>query len=103
MSIVKREEGFTLIEMIFILSTILVILLLVIPVVTSNRSMKEKNCEEQIEVIDNQIILYQIEKGALPRDILDLTSSNPPYLKEKQAICPNGNSIFINEGKAYEK
>lgn len=39
----KRNNGFTLIEMIFCISVILVILLLVIPNVTSkNRVVKEK-------------------------------------------------------------
>lgn len=46
----KRNNGFTLIEMIFCISVILVILLLVIPNVTSkNRVVKEKSCDAQIE------------------------------------------------------
>ena len=41
-----KRKGFTLIEMIFCISVILVILLLVIPNVTSkNRVVKEKSCE----------------------------------------------------------
>ena len=40
----KRNNGFTLIEMIFCISVILVILLLVIPNVT-NRVVKEKSCD----------------------------------------------------------
>ena len=47
---IKKENGFTLIEMIFCISVILVILLLVIPEVTSkNRIVKEKSCDAQIE------------------------------------------------------
>ena len=51
-------------EMIFCISVILVILLLVIPNVTSkNRLVKEKSCDAQIEVVNSQIILYEIEIG----------------------------------------
>ena len=45
----KMQKGFTLIELIFCISIILVILLLVIPNVTSkNRVVKEKSCDAQI-------------------------------------------------------
>ena len=55
---IKKENGFTLIEMIFCISVILVILLLVIPEVTSkNRIVKEKSCDAQIEVVNSQIVL----------------------------------------------
>ena len=48
----SNKKGFTLIEMIFCISVILVILLLVIPNVTSkNRLVKEKSCDAQIEVV----------------------------------------------------
>lgn len=99
-----NKKGFTLIEMIFCLSVILVILLLVIPNVTSkNRAVKTKSCDAQVEVVNAQIILYEIENGELPTSISQLTSGNPPYIKEKQAICPNGNEIYIRDGQAYAK
>ena len=86
----KRNNGFTLIEMIFCISVILVILLLVIPNVTSkNRVVKEKSCDAQIEVVNSQIVLYEIENGELP------------YLTEKQATCPSGLRISISDGQAY--
>ncbi|WP_418490840.1 competence type IV pilus major pilin ComGC, partial [Faecalibacillus faecis] len=72
---IKKENGFTLIEMIFCISVILVILLLVIPEVTSkNRIVKEKSCDAQIEVVNSQIVLYEIEHGELPTSMSQLTS-----------------------------
>ena len=60
----SNKKGFTLNEMVFCISVILVILLLVIPNVTSkNRLVKEKSCDAQIEVVNSQIILYEIEIG----------------------------------------
>ena len=83
--------------MIFCISVILVILLLVIPNVTSkNRLVKEKSCDAQIEVVNSQIILYEIEHGELPTSMSQLTSGSHPYLKEKQAVCPSGLAIRIS-------
>ncbi|HIX80696.1 MULTISPECIES: competence type IV pilus major pilin ComGC [unclassified Thomasclavelia] len=100
----KMQKGFTLIELIFCISIILVILLLVIPNVTSkNRVVKEKSCDAQIEVVNSQIILYEIEHGRLPTSISDLTSGDHPYLTQKQATCPSGLSIYISDGQAYAR
>ena len=97
-----NKRGFTLIEVMFCLSVILVILLLVIPNVTSkNRVVKEKGCGAQVEVVNSQIILYEIEHGELPDSISDLTSGSNPYLKENQATCPSGVLISIRDGQAY--
>ncbi len=97
-----NRKGFTLIEMIFCISVILIILLLVIPNVTNKNSIvKDKGCEAQIEVVNSQILLYEIENGELPISISDLTSGDHPYLTEKQGICPNGKDISISDGQAY--
>ena len=98
----KNTRGFTLIEMVFCISIILIILLLVIPEVTSkNKVVKEKSCDAQLEVVNSQIILYEIEHGELPTSISQLTSGNHPYLKEKQTVCPSVLSIYISDGEAY--
>lgn len=100
----NNNKGFTLVEMIFCLSIILVILLLVIPNVTSkSKIVKDKACDAQLAVVNSQIILYEIENDAIPTAISQLTQGNPPYLKEKQATCPSGQSIYIDNGQAYAK
>ena len=78
----KNNKGFTLIEMIFCISVILIILLLVIPNVTSKNA---------------------VDKGKLPTSIHALTSGSNPYLTKKQATCPNGKKIAISNGQAYVK
>ena len=99
-----NKKGFTLVELVFCISVILVILLLVIPNVTSKNSIvKEKSCDAQIEVVNSQIILYEIENGKLPTKISQLTSGDTPYLTEKQSVCPNGKKILIKDGQAYVK
>ena len=98
----KMQKGFTLIELIFSISIILVILLsLIANVSTKNRVVKEKSCVAQIVVLNSQIILYEIEHARLPTSISDLTSGDHPYLTQKQATCPSGLSIYISDGQAY--
>ena len=63
--------------------------------------VKGKGCEAQVEVVNSQIILYQIEHDELPTSISQLTSGSNPYLTKKQATCPNGKSIYISNGQAY--
>lgn len=97
-----KKDGFTMIEMLFCLGIILVILLLVIPNVTSKNAMvKDKGCEALLEVVNAQILLYEINEGELPTSIEDLTSGQNPYLSKKQSACPNGKHIYISEGQAY--
>ena len=61
---IKKENGFTLIEMIFCISVILVILLLVIPEVTSkNRIVKEISCDAQIALMAEEKSPWRISLG----------------------------------------
>ena len=72
-------------------------------VTSKNAIVKEKSCDAQIEVVNSQIILYEIENGKLPTKMSQLTSGGSPYLTEKQAVCPNGKKIQIKNGQAYVK
>lgn len=99
-----NNKGFTLIEMIFCLSVVLIMLLLVIPNVTSkNNTVKDRGTEALLEVVNSQILLYEIDTGHLPGSIDDLTSTNPPYLTQKQTVAPNGQEIYIENGQAYAR
>ena len=99
-----NKNGFTLIEMIFCLSVVLVLFLLVIPNVTrKNTIVKDRGCKAQVEVVNSQILLYEIEHGQLPTSIDDLTSGDQPYLNKEQASCPNGLEIYIEDGQAYAR
>lgn len=101
-AMIYKTHGFTLIEMIFCISVILVILLLVIPFVTKkNNLVKTKSCDAQVEVVNSQIVLYEIDKGKLPTSIGQLTSGEKPYLTKKQATCPDHRKIYISDGQAY--
>lgn len=97
-----NRRGFTLIEVLLCISVILIILMLVIPNITEkNLMIKNKGCDAQIEVVNSQILLYEIENGYLPSNVDELIQKN--YLTKKQGICPNGKKIYISDGQAYAK
>lgn len=97
-----KKQGFTLIEMMVVLGIVMVLMLLVIPNVTSkNDVIKDKGCEALIDVVDAQIQLYEISEGHLPSSVQELISGG--YLTEKQGVCPNGKRISISHGQAYHE
>ena len=97
----KNLKGFTMIESLFVLAIMMVILMIVIPNVTmKNEVVKDKGCEAMLEMVNGQIQMYEIEFGELPDSIDDLISAD--YLKESQRSCPNGSSISIVDGQAYD-
>ena len=81
------RRAFTLVEMLFVLSIVMILMLLVIPQVTL------------LDVIDAQIQLYEINEGDLPSSVSDLIRGG--YIDEKQGVCPNGKNISISHGQAY--
>lgn len=94
------KKAFTLVEMLFVMTIVMILLLLVIPQVTKkSQAVKEKGCDALIGVIDAQIQLYELCEGRLPNGINDLIRGG--YIEEKQSHCPDGREIDIANGQAY--
>ncbi|HLR01126.1 MAG TPA: competence type IV pilus major pilin ComGC [Virgibacillus sp.] len=90
----KKESGFTLIEMLIVLTIISLLIILIIPNVSSkNDSINEKGCEALVEVVQTQAGAYYLDNGEYP-SMSDLESSN--YITEGQTKCKNGQSINID-------
>lgn len=95
----KKESGFTLLEMIIVLAVICLIFLLTLPNIKQKQDIiNRKGCDALIEVVNSQILLYRIENDEEVSDIDELISEG--YLKEKQAKCPDGSDIMIIDGQA---
>lgn len=96
------KKAFTLVESLFVLAIMMIILMVVIPNVTSkNDVVKDKGCDALLSVVNSQIILYELETGTLPTSIDDLIDGTNKYLKENQRTCPNGKTIGISNGESY--
>lgn len=93
------KKGFTILEMILVLSVISLIFLITLPnIQQKNEIIQKKGCEALIEVVNSQILLYELENLETPSDISQLIDGG--YLKEGQQRCPNGQQIQIFEGEA---
>ncbi len=94
-----KKTAFTILEMMLVLLVISVILLLIIPNIVGKQAMiKDKGCQAQIEMINAQILLYEIENGEMPGSMQALVDSG--LVTEKQRICANGDAIEIVDGQA---
>lgn len=93
------KKGFTILEMIIVLTIIALIFLLTIPnIQAKKRAIDEKGCEALVEVVNAQILLYEVEKLETPTSIQVMIEDG--YIKESQSRCPNGKQIHLVAGEA---
>lgn len=93
------KKAFTILEMLIVLAIIALLFLLTLPNIAQKQAIIErKGCEALVEVVNGQIILYEIENGHTPSSIDVLIAEG--YLKEAQSKCPNGLNIDIFDGQA---
>lgn len=95
----KNQEGFTILEMIIVLSIIALVFLLTLPNIQQKQEIiHDKGCEALVEVVNAQILLYEVEHLVPPTSINQLIAEG--YLKETQRRCPAGEMIEIANGQA---
>lgn len=94
----KKEKGFTLIEMLIVLLIISVLILITIPNVTKHFStVDDKGCKAFLQMVQGQVEAYKLEYKTIPT-ISDLVAKD--YLKEDETSCPNGKPVTIkNNGE----
>lgn len=91
----KNESGFTLVEMLIVLMIISMLILLIVPHVSKkSANINEKGCEALVELVQAQVIAYEIDNKRLP-DSLDVLENG--YIEEEHRTCGNGNEIVMNE------
>lgn len=94
-----NSQGFTLLEMMIVLSIIALVFLLTLPnIQQKEKIIREQGCHALVEVINTQAILYEVENLVPPDSMSDLISKG--YIKESQRRCPNGDQIEISHGQA---
>lgn len=97
-----NSKGFTILEMMIVLSIIALVFLLTLPnIQQKEKIIRKKGKEALIEVVNSQILLYEVENSKSPRNIDELIRAG--YLKESQRRCPDGTEIYIHNGQAYAR
>ncbi|MBM7569679.1 competence type IV pilus major pilin ComGC [Aquibacillus albus] len=83
----NNQKGFTLIEMLIVLTVISTLLILLIPnLADKNNTMQTKGCNALVQLTESQIQAYEIDNGSTPIDIQTLIEGE--YLQTDQ--CANG-------------
>lgn len=89
----KNAHGFTLIEMMIVMTIISILLLIIVPNMSASTSVvKEKSCDATIKLLQSQVAVYEIEHGSPPTDIDDLAQ----YVDRTD--CPDGTELTITDG-----
>lgn len=95
-------KGFTVLEMILVLTIIMIVFMLTLPNIQQKRDIvNNKGCDVLVEVVNSQILMYQLETGETDVSMDDLIREG--YLKESQRKCPNGNEIVIYDNEAKQQ
>jgi general secretion pathway protein G len=77
----RREGGFTLIELVIVMAIIAILASLAVPVFTNTiKNAKEAALKEDLHVMRNAIDSYTMDKGKAPQSLDDLVQAG--YLRE---------------------
>ncbi|MFU0791481.1 competence type IV pilus major pilin ComGC [Virgibacillus proomii] len=88
----KKNDAFTLIEMLIVLMIISVLVILIIPNLGKrSKEVNHKGCDALISVVQAQVDTYHAEKNRYPSS---LNTMIPEYLNEEQKTC-NGNKELV--------
>ena len=97
-----NKKGFTLLEMILVVSVLSILFLLSVPSIQRVlATVDEKGCSALLKVVDTAIVQYRLETGYLPDDVYDLIDRG--YLSDSQIECTNGKKILIVSGEAHAR
>ena len=98
----EKQAGFTILEMLIVLSIISLIFLLTLPNIQRRLAMiREKGCDSLVDVINSNIIQYDLEIGEIPQAMEDLLDLG--LIKEQQMKCPGNEEIVIVDGQAIRQ
>lgn len=93
----KNQNGFTLIEMLFVLMIISILLILIVPSFSSKSSgIHDQGCDALVQVVQAQAEMYQLNESKKVTDIQELVTLE--YITNDQTTCPNGDKLSIKSG-----
>lgn len=92
----KNKNGFTLIEMILVVSIILVLATIAVPKFTASaKTAKVAKIQADIRTVSNAAAMYEFDNGAAPENIEGLTSApNGKAYLEFVPKAPEGGSEY---------
>ena len=92
-----RKRGFTLIEMMVVISIILILLSVAMPIYSHSLARKrEENLRQNLETLNKVIVQYTLDKQKAPKSLEDLVEAK--YLKTvPEDITGSSNTWQVDE------
>lgn len=95
----RLREGFTLLEMIIVVTIISILFLLTVPNIQKTLGIVDKKgCSALSKTVDSAILQYRLDHGRDPGSTQDLVSEG--LLTQEQLTCDDGRTIGISNGQA---
>ena len=93
------KKGFTLLEMIIVVSIISILFILTVPNIQKVLAVvNKKGCDALVKVVDSAILEYRLEYGRDPGSTADLIHAG--FMSDGQTKCEDGRTISIYGGQA---
>lgn len=94
-----QTKGFTLLEMVIVVTIIAILFLLSVPNIQKTLTIVDKKgCNALTKTVDSAILQYHLEYDENPGSTSDLI--NAGLLNEEQTHCDDGRTISISGGQA---
>lgn len=98
----KNEEAFTLVEMLIVLLVISVLMILIVPTLSSSsEDINDKGCSALVQVVQTQIELYYLEERHHPASLDELVQKS--YITENQTSCSSQQSLSYDSNTGIVK
>lgn len=95
------KKGFTMIEMVLVMSVIVIIFLLTLPNIQETLGIvNNKGCDAQLKIIDAAILQYQLKFDAIPTSMNQLVDAK--LITKRQTLCSDKGAIRIENGQAVQ-
>ena len=90
----EKKNGFTILEMMIVMLIVALLLLITLPnIQQKEKIIRNKGCEALLEIVNSQIMLYEIDQL-----LIDFG-----YLKKGQDTCPDHSKVVIVDGQAVSQ
>ena len=105
----EKKNGFTILEMMIVMLIVALLLLITLPNIQQKEKiillihllLKNKGCEALLEIVNSQIMLYEIDQLETPTSVQELIDFG--YLKKGQDTCPDHSKVVIVDGQAVSQ
>lgn len=92
----KNEKGFTLLELMVVLSILGVLTMLAVPKFSSSVAVANTvRIQADLQTINTAIAVYQAQNGVYPQNIITDLS---PYLSDATRVAPPQGDCFLRDG-----